>query len=331
MADLRVGLIGYGLAGRVFHAPFVDAVDGLKLTAVVTSRESEVRERHPGVEVLPEPDGLWSRCDLVVLATPNRTHVPLALEALRHDRPVVVDKPLAASADEAERVVRAARGGLTVFQNRRWDGDFLTVRRLVEGGTLGPVHRFESRFARYKPEVAAGAWREQAHPAEGGGLLLDLGSHLVDQAIQLFGPVRGVHAEADRVRFGAEVEDDVFLALEHGGGVRSHLWMSSIAPMVLPRFALQGIAGGFACDGLDPQEAQLEEGFRPGDSGFGDASAPGRYTDRFGTSPYALARGDYLAFYRGVLEWLRRDAAPPVDPAGVVAVLRVLDAARGSQ
>jgi len=328
VAELRVGLIGFGLAGRVLHAPLIEAVDGMRLSAVVTSRRDEVRERHPRAEVVPEPDGLWSRCDLVVVATPNATHAPLALEALRQDRPVVVDKPLAPTADEAAALVRRARGGLTVFQNRRWDGDFLTVRRLVEAGTLGPVHRFESRFARYRPEVQPGAWREAGHPADGDGLLLDLGAHLVDQAVRLFGPVRGVHAELDRRRLGAQVEDDVFLALEHGGGVRSHLWMSAVAPTVLPRFAVQGTAGGFACDGLDPQEAQLSEGFGPGDAHFGEASAPGRYSDRFGTSPYALARGDYAAFYRGVLEWLRRDAAPPVDPADAVGVLRVLDAAR---
>lgn len=328
MAELRVGLIGFGLAGRVFHAPLIEAVDGMRLSAVVTSRADEVRERHPRAEVVPEPDGLWSRCDLVVVATPNRTHAPLALEALRQGKPVVVDKPLAASAEEAEAVVRRARGGLTVFQNRRWDGDFLTVRRLVEAGTLGFVHRLESRFARYRPEVQAGAWREKGEPAEGGGLLLDLGAHLVDQAIQLFGPVHGLHAELDRRRPGAEVEDDAFLALAHGGGVRSHLWMSALAPTPLPRFAVQGLSGGFACDGLDPQEAQLSEGFAPGDAVFGEASAAGRYTDRFGTSPHPLARGDYAAFYRGVREWLRRDAAPPVNPTDAVRVLRVLDAAR---
>ena len=328
MAELRVGLIGFGLAGRVFHAPLIEAVDGMRLSAVVTSRAEEVRARHPRAEILPDPDGLWSRSDLVVVATPNRTHAPLALEALRQGKPVVVDKPLAASADEAEGLVRRACGGLTVFQNRRWDGDFLTVRGLVETGALGFVHRFESRFTRFRPEVQAGAWRERADPAEGGGLLLDLGAHLVDQAIRLFGPVRAVHAELDRRRPGAQVEDDAFLALEHGGEVRSHLWMSSLAPSPLPRFALQGTAGGFACDGIDPQEAQLREGFAPGDAVFGGASAPGRYTDRLGTSPHPIERGDYAAFYRGVLEWLRRDAAPPVEPADAVAVLRVLDAAR---
>lgn len=330
VAELRVGLIGFGLAGRVFHGPLIEAAEGMRLSAVVTSRADEVKANHPRTEVVPEPDALWSRCDLVVIASPNRTHAPLALEALRQGKPVVVDKPLASSAPEAEAVVRRARGALTVFQNRRWDGDFLTVLRLVEAGTLGFVHRLESRFARYRPEVQPGAWRERVDPAEGGGLLLDLGAHLVDQAIRLFGPVRGLHAELDQRRPGAEVEDDAFLALEHGGGVRSHLWMSSLAPTPLPRFAVQGMAGGFACDGVDPQEAQLREGFAPGDAVFGTASAPGRYTDRFGTSSHPLARGDYAAFYRGVLEWLRRDAAPPVEPADAVAVLRVLDAARAT-
>ena len=241
---LRVALLGYGLAGSVFHAPFIAAVDGLDLAVVTTSdagRRREAEERYLGVLVLDGPDEVFARADeldLVVVATPNTLHLSHALAALEAGLPVVVDKPLTPTAEEARKLVGEARERhlmLTVFQNRRWDGDFQTVRRLVAEGTLGTVHRFESRIDRWRPELT-GAWRERAD--EAGGLLLDLGTHLVDQALHLFGPAQLRHAEVDALRAGAEVEDDVFLALEHASGERSHLWMSLVAAQpgaALPR------------------------------------------------------------------------------------------------
>ena len=215
----RVVVLGYGLAGRFFHAPFIAATPGLELTGVVTGdedRRAQALADYPGVAVLDTAEEVWARAaelDLVAVATPNRVHVPLALAALEAGLAVVVDKPLATTADEGRRLVEAARERglmLTVFQNRRWDGDFLTVKQLLADEALGKVHRFESRFERWRPELA-GTWRERAE--EGGGLLFDLGSHLVDQALQLFGPVDSVYAEVDVRRPGAEVDDDVFLAL----------------------------------------------------------------------------------------------------------------------
>src|SRR6059036_185726 len=189
MSDVRVGIAGFGIAGEVFHAPLVDAVEGLEVAGIVTSspeRQERARAAYPGAVVVADLDALWEQIDVLVVAAPNRAHVPLALAALERELAVVVDKPLAPSAAEAERLL-AAGGALTVFQSRRWDGDFLTVRRLVEEGALGDVVRFESRFERFRPEVAAGRWRELGDPAEGGGLLLDLGAHLVDQAREVFG------------------------------------------------------------------------------------------------------------------------------------------------
>ena len=186
---------------------------------------------------------------------------------------------------------------MTVFQNRRWDGDFLTVRRLVDDGALGDVARFESRFERFRPEVKPDAWRELPDAAEGGGLLLDLGAHLVDQARVLFGDPVGVYAEIDVRRPGAEVDDDVFLALEHPHGVRSHLWMSATAPLYGPRFRVSGLKAGFGVDGLDPQEPQLAEGKRPGEAGFGEAP-PGVLVDAGGSRPVELERGRYEASTR---------------------------------
>jgi predicted dehydrogenase len=296
--SLRVGLAGYGLAGAVFHAPLIEAVDGLSLAGVATRSKDNL-------------DEVLAGSDVFVVATPNASHVPLARAALDRGLFVVVDKPLAPDAAAARSLVDER---LTVFQNRRWDGDFLTLRRLIAEGALGKITRLESRFERWRPKVNADAWRETAE--EGGGLLLDLGTHLVDQAIVLFGPPVSVHAEIAARRPGALVEDDVFLALEHAGGEVSHLWMSMVAPNPGPRFRVSGLAGGFVSEGLDPQEAQLKAGLRPGDPGFGEAPGldPGRYVD----------------FYAGVRDWARGEGPRPVDPADAVRVLEILEAARRS-
>jgi predicted dehydrogenase len=333
--DLRVGIAGYGLAGEVFHAPLVHAVDGLRVAAVVTGnaeRAARARAAYPDVRVAAHVDELWDEIDLLVVAAPNSAHVPLALAAVEHETAVVVDKPLAIATADGERVVAAAEAAgvpLTVFQNRRLDGDFLTLRRLIDEGRLGAVARFESRFERFRPQVATEKWREAADAAEGGGLLLDLGPHLLDQARELFGPPLRVYAELAARRPGAQVEDDAFVALEHAGGVSSHLWMSAVAPLHGTRFAVSGTRAGFSVTGLDPQEDQLRDGMRPGDDEFGVAP-PGRIVDEEGSAPVELERGAYPRFYEAVVPWLRADAPPPVDPRDAVAVLRLIDAARDS-
>ncbi len=334
MSALRVGLAGFGLAGQVFHAPLIDCVDGLEIAGIVTSnaeRQARAHVTYPRAHVVETVDELWGTIDLLVIATPNRDHVPLGLAAVDHGVAIVVDKPLAVSADSAQELIEVAERAsvpLTVFQNRRLDGDFLTARRVVEEGELGTVLRFESRFERFRPDVGEG-WRELPAQADGGGLLLDLGAHLVDQARELFGHPLRVYAEIDARRPGAEVEDDVFLALEHPDGVRSHLWMSAVAPLHGPRLRVSGTRAGFASDGLDPQEPQLEQGMRPGDEGYG-VSGPGRLVDAGGTRELALERGAYERFYESVVSWLRDGAAAPVDPRDSLACLRVLDAARDS-
>jgi scyllo-inositol 2-dehydrogenase (NADP+) len=321
VSSLRAGIAGYGLAGEVFHAPLVDAVDGIDVAGIVTTnaeRQARVSSAYPDARVVPDVDELWDGIDLLVIAAPNRAHVPLGLAAVEHGVALVVDKPLAPNAADGERLIEAAEAAgvpLTVFQNRRLDGDFLTLRGLLERGELGAVTRFESRFERFRPELSDG-WRELGDAAEGGGLLLDLGAHLVDQARVLFGPPLRVYAELDQRRPGGQVEDDVFVALEHAGGVRSHLWMSAVAPLNGPRFRVSGLERGFASDGLDPQEAQLADGVRPGDPGYGERE--GHET------------GAYQRFYEGVRDWLRDGAPAPVDPRDSLACLRVLEAARRS-
>ncbi len=343
MADrkpLRVGLLGYGLAGRVFHAPLIDATPGLRLHAVVTrdpGRREQARRDHPDARLVDDPDLLWRQADaldLVVVATPNRQHVPMARAAVAAGLPVVVDKPLAATAAQArELVAEARRRGvpLTVFQNRRWDGDFLTARRLVAEGALGTVTRFESRFERWRPAIRSG-WRERGDVDEAGGILFDLGSHLVDQAVQLFGPVRSVYAEVDRRRPGAEVDDDAFVALAHVGGVRSHLWMSALAAQLGPRLRVLGDRAAYTTWGLDGQEAALRDGGRPGAAGWGEVP-PDRY-GRLGVDgdlrPVPTEPGRYQSFYAQVVAALRGGAPMPVDPVDAVATVELIELAHRS-
>ncbi|MGW4470679.1 Gfo/Idh/MocA family oxidoreductase [Nonomuraea sp. NPDC004354] len=336
MSEIRVGLVGYGTAGAVFHAPLIHATPGLRLAAVVTrdpGRAAEVSTRY-GATAVKDADDLWPRCDLAVIASPNRTHVPLATAALEAGRPVVVDKPLARTAQEARDLVELAakkRLMLTVFQNRRWDGDFLTLRRLVAEGALGDVHRFESRFERWRP-VPKGGWRESGGADEVGGLLYDLGSHLVDQALQLLGPVREVYAESDIRRAGVGADDDSFLALTHDSGARSHLWVSAVAALLGPRFRVLGSSAAYEKHGLDVQEERLRAGMTPDAPGFG--ADPEEQWGTLGTIGSAARvhtePGSYLDFYLGVAACLRTGSAPPVDPRDVVDALAVIEAARRS-
>ncbi|MFE4370441.1 Gfo/Idh/MocA family oxidoreductase [Streptomyces sp. NPDC056835] len=343
---LRVGLVGYGLAGSVFHAPLIAATDGLVLDTVVTSsqeRREQARAEFPGVRFAASPDELWQRADsldLIVIASPNKTHVPIATAALKAGLPVVVDKPIAGSAAEARELAALAeeRGLLlSVFQNRRWDNDFLTLSRLVAAGELGAVQRFESRFERWRPQLKGG-WRESGAAEEIGGLLYDLGSHVVDQALVLFGPAVRVYAEADVRRPGAEADDDTFIAITHANGVRSHLYASATTAQLGPRFRVLGSEAGYVKYGLDPQEADLREGRRPG-RGPGWGTEPESLWGRIGAGespltggghPVETEPGDYPAYYAGIATALREGTAPPVTAHEAAAALDVLEAARRS-
>jgi len=339
---LRVGLLGYGLAGRVFHAPLIRACPGLALAAAVTrspERRAALHAACPEAVALETPDELWARAsqlglDLVVVATPNRSHVSLAQAALRAGLPVVVDKPLAPSAAEARALIAEARTRgclLTVFQNRRWDGDFLTLRRLLAEDALGAVRRFESRFERWSPAPRPG-WRESGDPAEAGGLLHDLGAHLVDQALLLFGPVRAVYAELDRRRPGVAVDDDVFVALAHASGTRAHLWMSKVAAQRGPRFRVLGERAAFTKHGLDGQEPAMAAGGVPGSPGWGEEPPErwGLVGEEGASRPVATEAGAYLRFYEAVAAAVRGEAPAPVDPEDAAAALDIIEAARVS-
>lgn len=336
-----IALIGYGLAGRVFHAPLIEASPGLQLRYVVTSspdRAAAVAQRHPGSTVLRTTEELWRRSGelaAVVVAAPNDAHIPLAMAALQHGLGVVVDKPLAASSAEAVRPVALAREkGLlcTVYQNRRWDGDYRTLARLVTDGSLGHVHRFESRFERWRPHLDASRWRESPDPARAGGLLYDLGSHLIDQSLHLFGPVRSVYAEVAARRPGARVDDDTFLALEHAGGTTSHLWVSMLAADRGPRLRALGNRAAYVTWGMDPQEQQLLAGWDPRHDGYGryDPSAYGRLEHGSTSEPVPTRDGRWDTFYQELARALSGERPPPVDPEEAIACLRIIEAARAS-
>ena len=332
---IRTGIVGYGTGGRYFHGPFLAVDPAFEVTTVVTGdpgRASAAAAEHPGADVVSHLEDLLRRSadlDLVVVATPPARHAAQAHAALDAGLHVVVDKPLSVTAEEGRGLLDHARAAgrlLTVFQNRRWDGDFLTVRRLVEGGELGTVRRFESRFEWWKPEESK-AWKAAAPASQGGGILYDLGPHLLDQALQLFGPVEDAYAELLRYRPGDGADDDAFVALRHTSGVTSHLWMNSLAPQLGPRFRVLGSEGGFTSYGLDPQEASLKAGSSPADPGFG--LGPGEEWGRLGLtgaeSPVETVRGDYAAFYRGLAGSLRDGAPAPVDPRDSLTVIELIE------
>lgn len=335
---LRAGVIGYGLGGSAFHAPFIAATPGLQLSAIVTrdtERQRAAARAYPGVRLISDVSELWDgsvELDLVAISTPNRTHVPLAMSAIAAGMHVVVDKPIAPSSNEVRSLADAARrrGVLIIpFQNRRWDGDFLTLRRLVSDGAVGTPLRFESRFERWRPTPTRG-WRERGAAEEAGGLLFDLGSHLIDQALVLFGPVGEVFAHLDRRREGVDADDDTFVALTHASGVRSHLYVSAVAAQAAPRFRLLGDSGAFTKWGLDVQEDALRAGARPGGVDWG--REPEERWGTLGTDGQTrrvpTERGDYGAFYAGVARAIRGDGPPPVDVSDAIAMLELIESAR---
>ena len=341
MAQLQGAVIGYGLAGSVFHAPLIASTPGLAVSTVVTGnpqRQAEARRAHLDSQVVSEPAEVFERAsahDFVVVAAPNQVHVELTRRALDAGLPVVVDKPLAPTAAQARSLVeRAEELGvlITVFMNRRWDSDQLTLRHLLEEGKLGEVLRYESRLDRWRPALSERKpWREVSSPEAGGGVLLDLGSHLVDQAIVNFGAVDRVYAEVESRRGGAD--DDAFLALEHRSGARSHLWASLLAAAPGPRLRVLGDRAAYIVTDVDGQEDALRSGARPG----GDEEWGTEPHERWGrliieekSEAVASERGNWPGFYIRLEQALREGSPAPVDPWEAVAGLEVLDAARRS-
>ena len=327
----RVLLVGYGSAGRGIHTPHLVAA-GAPPAVVVTSnpeRVDRLRADLPAAVAVPDlAQGLATGPDLAVIASPSGVHADQALACAAAGVATVVDKPLAVDGDSAATVTQAfERAGvpLTVFLNRRWDDENRALARLLAEGALGSVHRFERRWERWRP-VPRDRWRENAPPEQGGGLLHDLGTHLVDSAVQLFGPVGSVHAEMRSITTRAD--DDVFVSLRHSGGVVSHLSASSLAGAPGPRTRVLGSLASYVVTCFGAEENAFE--------GFDDApGATGWLVAGPDRSPVPTPPGGIGEFYPAVLAALdlpadRRQAAMPVDPQDAVLVARVLDAARAS-
>ncbi len=337
---MKWALAGYGFGGRVFHAPLIDSTPDLRLVAVVTGntvRQREVRELYEGataVSSLAELAGLGLAG--VTISTPSATHAALAHEAMDLGLDVVLDKPFGLTEADAQALAdhaQAADRVLVPYQNRRWDSDFRTIQQLLADGVLGQVYRFTSRIDRFRPVRPGTA--DTHSPAVGGGVLLDLGPHLIDQAVQLWGPVDEVYAELSTFRPGAAAEDDVLISLRHRGGVLSTLAAGKAAAAAGPRFVVNGSAGGYAIDGFDGQEDQLISGVTPdtagGEWGLEPASAHGNLSRGVGDPvSWPSVRGRWDSFYPAVAQAVRRAGPPPVTVADAIGTMRIIDAARRS-
>ncbi|GAA4590693.1 putative dehydrogenase [Actinoplanes octamycinicus] len=328
--QVRFGLVGFGSGGRIFHAPLIASAENIEFVGVVTTsdeRRKQVTEQLPGVATYDSIAALAADgVQAVTISTPASTHADLALEAIRLGLAVVVDKPFTLDAPTSRELVKSAEAAgvpLTVYQNRRWDSDFLTIRKLIDKGSLGTIRRFESRMERWAPD--------RLPKASGGGTLLDFGSHLVDQALQLHGPAQRVYAE---MRGESELDDDFFLAMHHLSGVESHLWGSWRQAGPGPRFRVTGTAGTFITPELDCQEEMLKAG-----------KTPAKLGERWGVehqhrwghlwrgatgAPVESCRGRWDSFYPAFAEAVRGAGPLPVDPWDTVRAMEVLDAARVS-
>lgn len=334
-ADIRVGLIGFGYATRTFHVPLLRSIPGFRLTAVASSRAGEVRTALPGIEVVADPAALARHpdVDLVVIATPNESHAQLAEVALRAGRNVVVDKPFTVTVAEARHlgeIARAAARVLSVFHNRRWDSDFLTVREAVRRGVLGPVVLCDSRFDRFRPEVRD-RWREGAAP--GAGLLYDIGPHLIDQALVLFGIPDTLQATLGRQRPGARTVDYFHLVLRYGERLVVTLQAGMLVVGSSPRFTLHGERASLVKHRPDVQEDQLRTGFVPGAPGWGVDPDDAVLFDGVsgGTQAVKAVPGDQRGYYTALREALQGRAANPVSPAQGATVIALIEAALQSE
>lgn len=327
---ISVGIAGYGFATKTFHAPLINSVPGLQLAAISSSDSAKVLADWPGMRVEPTAEALFTRpdIDLVVIPTPNATHFSLAQAALAAGKHVVVDKPFTITLAEARQLQAQADAAgrlLSVFHNRRWDADFLTLRALLASGELGSVVHYESHFDRYRPEVR-NRWREQADA--GGGLWYDLGSHLLDQAIQLLGMPQSISLDTAQQRQGAQATD-WFHAVLHYGQARAVLHASALVPVPAARFTVHGTRGSFIKQGLDTQEDALKAGLRPAPNAWGQDPVPAEVTVWSGEQStlrqHTCLPGNYPAYYEAVRDAIRGEGENPVTAAQAIQVMALIE------
>jgi len=335
---IRVGVVGFGLAGRIFHTAVIQATAGLELAAVVQRSGDDAKKEYPEARLARSVEEMLSDVGirLVVIATPSYSHYELAKQCLREQRNVVVDKPFTLTSNEAADLIRTARERkllLTAYQNRRWDGDFRTVRQVIAGGELGRLISFESHFDRFRPAPRSG-WKESGGP--GGGTLFDLGPHLIDQALTLFGAPAGITASVRIERDDAAVDDAFDLLLDYDQRMTVMLRATLTACAAGPRYVLRGTKGSFTKYGLDPQEDQLKAGMQFDAPGFGEEpeSAWGELKSCGESTPVArrvkTERGDYRGLYENVRDALLGKAELEVKPEQAWRTTRLIDLARES-
>ena len=332
MKKIATGLIGFGMGGQVFHGPLLAGDGNFAIKAVSGSRFAEFAGAYPGTAPASSEQIIEDKAiELVVIATPNATHGRLARSALLAGKNVVVDKPFCLSSHEAQDLIDLAgeRGlMLSVFHNRRWDGDFLTVRQLLRDGTLGTMVSLESNFDRYRIAIRD-SWKETQE--EGGGLLWDIGAHLVDQAVELFGVPAGWSGDFRRTRPGAQTSDDIEIRLDYSAALRVTLRAAMVRARPGPRFVVHGLNGSYVKFGKDPQEKDLQSGkaLNATDWGRDDPAHRGSLllaqADGIDERRLPTLAGAYPSFYRGIAEAIRNGTMPPVDPASVVPVIRILE------
>jgi len=330
---IRAGVVGFGLGGRVFHAPLIASVDGLELAAVVERSGDKAAARYPGIAVYRSLEEMLGErsIGLVVVTTPSGNHFEAAKAALEAGKNVVVDKPTATSSAQIAELMRIASDRnllFAPFHNRRWDGDFRTVQKLLQEGQLGRLVSYESYFDRWRPVPRAGAWKED--PARGGGLLLDIGTHLADQALVLFGKPQAVGAGVTRERDGEGANDSFVLRLRYPG-FSVTLGANCLSAPGRPRFLLRGSKGNYVKWGLDPQESALSQITRIPDGPWG-AEPPSNWgslhVDVDGgmvTRPVTPVHGDYRLYYEGVREALLGKSALPVSALDAWRTARLLE------
>jgi len=334
MRTIQIGLLGYGLAGSTFHAPLIRTIPSLTIAAVMTSRQADVARDLPGARVVDSAAAIFTdpAIELVVVATPNASHFELARQALEAGKHVVIDKPITTSSANADALIAlATRQGrlLSVYQNRRWDNDFLTVRKLVEAGRLGTIYAYESHFDRFRPAIKPG-WHEIPQP--GAGVLFDLGSHLIDQALVLFGMPTTVTADVLAQRSEALVDDYFHVILGYGER-RAIVHASTLVREPGPRFAVHGDAGSFVKYGMDPQETALKAG-RPAnapDWGREDPALSGTLVNAAGERQLITSEpGAYPEFYAQMTAAIFTGAPLPVSAQSARDVVAVIELAHQS-
>lgn len=332
---IRTAIIGFGVSGKIFHAPLLAADPDFEISMIATSnpeRQQQAARAYPRAAIVPSYQEVLESAenlDLLVIGTPPPTHYEIARAALEHGLHVVVDKPFVVRSAQGEELIALAgqRGlTLTVYQNRRWDGDFLTVKQLLAEKALGQVHSFESRFEWFKPEGMR-SWKAKLTAQDGGGILYDLGTHLIDQAVELFGPVESMQSSLRALTEKATAEEDAHLVLNHHSGTQSRLTMSSLNAAPGARFHLSGNCGAYTSYGLDPQELQLASGISPKNADYGKKAKAnwGQLVDGNTSRSVPTLPGEYPQFYRALARCLHEAGPVPVDPIDSLITLRLIE------